>query len=69
MPEIVCEECGKRMFHENQTTLDIENKIHKKFCRKIEGETHSYMHKDHRHGESFDSERQADTEGSPVLKK
>ncbi len=69
MPEIICEDCGKRLYHENQTTLDIENKIHKKFCRKREGETHSYMHKEHGHDQTFDPERQADTEGRPVLKK
>ncbi len=69
MPEIICESCGKRMFHENQTTLDVENKIHKKFCREKEGATHSYMHRDERHTDTFDPERQIDTEGNPVLKK
>ena len=69
MPEIICEECGKRLFHENETTLKIEESIHKKFCRKTEGETHSYMHRDDAHNETFDPERDADTEGKPVLKK
>ena len=46
MPEIICEDCGKRLFHENEDTLKIEDAIHKKFCRKKEGETQSYMHRD-----------------------
>ena len=69
MPEIICEECGKRLFHENETTLKIEETIHKKFCRKKEGETHSYMHKDPQHMNTFDEEREIDTKGKPVLKK
>ncbi len=68
MPELVCEECGKRMFHENETTLKVEAKIHGKFCRKREGSAHSYMHRDPLHPGPFDPERQADTDGSPVLK-
>ncbi len=69
MPEIVCEECGRRMYHENPTTLEIEAKIHKKFCRKAKGSTHSYMHREPGHDGFFDAERQADTEGRAVLKK
>ena len=68
MPEVVCEECGKRLFHENETTLAIEETIHKKFCRKKMGETHSYMHRDVAHMDTFDPERQNDKEGTPVLK-
>jgi len=37
MPEIICEDCGKRIFHENETTLKIEEAVHKKFCRRAEG--------------------------------
>jgi hypothetical protein len=69
MPEIICQDCGKRLFHENETTLKIEEAIHKKFCRKQEGETHSYMHKDDSHQETFDSERENDLSGKPILKK
>ena len=69
MPEIICEECGKRMFHENETTLKVEEAIHKKFCRKTEGETQSYMHRDPEHMDTFDLERSTDTEGKSVLKK
>ncbi len=68
MPEIICKDCGKRMYHENQTTLDIEGTIHKKFCRKKTGETQSYMHRDIAHQDTFDSERQTDADGTPVLK-
>ncbi|MFB5598344.1 MAG: hypothetical protein ACE5RJ_04950 [Nitrosopumilaceae archaeon] len=69
MPEIICEDCGKRLFHENETTLQVEEKIHKKFCRKTEGETQSYMHRDEQHMDTFDAERTVDTEGKAVLKK
>ncbi len=68
MPEIICGDCGKRLFHENETTLKIEETVHKKFCRKKTGETHSYMHRDASHRDSFDPERTSDAEGTPVLK-
>ncbi len=69
MPEIICPDCGKRLFHENETTLKIEEKIHSKFCRKKEGENHSFMHRDQTHMETFDSEREHDTVGNAILKK
>lgn len=69
MPEIICNDCGKRMFHENEATLKVEESIHKKFCRKQPGEDHSYMHKDHQHSTTFDAERENDAKGNPVLKK
>jgi hypothetical protein len=69
MPEIICQDCGKRLFHENETTLKIEETIHSKFCRKTEGETHSFMHRDLSHMQTFDSERENDSTGTPVLKK
>ena len=68
VPEVLCEACGKRMFHENPTTLAVEEKIHKKFCREGGG-YHSYMHRDASHPTPFDAERTSDTEGAPVLKK
>jgi len=68
MPEIICEDCGMRLFHENADTLKIEENIHKKFCRKKEGETHSYMHRDSAHMQTFDAERAADEKGKPLLK-
>ncbi len=69
MAEFVCPDCEQRMFHENETTLEIQKKIHSKFCRKNIGETHSYMHRDPEHMQTFDAERENDTKGVPVLKK
>lgn len=68
MPEAICPVCGKRLFHENIDTLKIQETIHGKFCRNKEGETHSYMHRDPAHMETFDAERENDSEGNPVLK-
>ena len=69
MPEWICPDCGIRLFHENETTLEIEKTIHSKFCRKKQGETHSFMHRDPAHMETFDAERENDSTGTPVLKK
>lgn len=69
MPELICKDCGKRMFHENEDTLKIQESIHKKFCRKKEGETYSFMHKDPAHTQPMDAEREIDSKGGPVLKK
>lgn len=32
MPEFTCPECGKKLFHENETTLTVEKQVHGKFC-------------------------------------
>ncbi len=69
MHEIICPDCGKSLFHDNETTLKIEETIHSKFCRKKEGENHSFMHRDQAHMETFDSEREHDTAGTAILKK
>ncbi len=69
MPELTCPDCGKRLFHENEDTLKIQETVHEKFCRKKMGETQSYMHRDLTHMSTFDSERENDDVGSPVLKK
>ncbi len=69
MPEFTCPDCGKHLFHENEITLKIEETIHSKFCRKIQGETHSFMHRDLAHMKTFDSERENDTAGTAILKK
>lgn len=45
MAEFICPDCGKKMYHENQTTLEIEKGVHKKFCSKKPGDTQSYMHR------------------------
>lgn len=68
MPEIICKDCGKKMVHENEDTLKIEEAIHKKFCRKKAGEVFSYMHRDPAHTSTFDDERASDQKGKPVLK-
>jgi len=68
MPEIVCEACGKRMFHENADTLKAEDAIHKKFCRKEAG-AYSYMHRDSQHNRPMDPEREVDADGKPILKR
>ena len=69
MPEIICQDCGKRMFHENEDTLKIEDSVHKKFCRKNEGATESYMHREKSSQASMDDERTIDNEGKSVLKR
>ncbi len=68
MPEFICEECGRREFHENEDTLKMMVNIHEKFCRKKEGETHSFMHRDDEHDEPMDAERANDEKDVPVLK-
>jgi len=69
MPELTCPDCGLHMFHENEVTLKIQQTIHSKFCRKKMGESHSFMHRDPTHMNTFDSERENDTSGTPILKK
>jgi len=68
MPEIICEECGAKIFHENMDTAKIQEAIHKKFCRQKMGATHSYMHRDSAHMSTFDEERAADQKGKPLVK-
>ena len=43
-------------------------KIHENFCRKREGENHSFMHRDDEHNEPMDTERATDEKDVPVLK-
>jgi hypothetical protein len=68
MAEIVCSDCGLKMFHENEETLKIQENVHKKFCRKKKGEAHSFMHRDPQHMSTFDEERASDQKGKPILK-
>jgi hypothetical protein len=68
MAEIICNDCGKKMFHENEETLKIEESVHKKFCRKKIGDDYSYMHRDAGHMTTFDSERESDAKGKSLLK-
>lgn len=69
MPEIICTDCGKRMFHENEDTLKIEDSVHKKFCRKKQGASESYMHREKIGQAPMDEERTVDNDGKPVLKR
>ncbi len=68
MPEFVEEETGRRLYHENETTLDIEKAIAKKFIPKKGEATSSYMHRDMDEEEPFDVDRAVDVEGVPILK-
>jgi len=34
MPEFICEECGRREFHENEDTLKMMIKLHENFAAK-----------------------------------
>ena len=67
MPEFVEEETGRRLYHENETTLEIEKAIAKKFIPKKGDETSSYMHRDMDEEEPFDVDRAVDVDGVPVL--
>ncbi len=66
MPEFVEEETGRRLFHENDTTLEIEKAIAKKFIPKKGDVTSSYMHRDMDEEERCDVDRATDEEGVPV---
>ena len=56
MPEFIEEETGRRLYHENETTLDIEKEIAKKFTPKKGEVTSSYMHRDMDEEEVYDVE-------------
>jgi hypothetical protein len=68
MPDFVCENCGRREFHENEDTLKMMEKIHAEFCRKREGQDHSFMHRDDGNKDSMDAERANDEKDVPILK-
>ena len=59
MPEFICGQCGKREFHENEDTLKMMVKIHGEFCRKKDGEDHSFMHRDDEHNDLWILKEQA----------
>ena len=67
MPEFIEEETGRRLYHENETTLDIEKEIAKKFTPKKGEVTSSYMHRDMDEEDPYDVDRAIDAEGVPVL--
>ena len=62
MPEFVDEKTGKRIYHENDTTLKIQQNVEKKFETKGR-----FMHRDFDDDQPYDAERAADEEGKPIL--
>ena len=67
MPEFIEEETGRRLYHENETTLDIEKAIAKKFVPKKGEVTSSYMHRDMDEEEPMDADRATDDDGVSVI--
>ena len=68
MPDFICENCGRREFHENDDTLKMMIKIHEEFCRKREGQDQNFMHRDDVSEDPMDTERATDEEDVPILK-
>jgi len=62
MPELIDEKTGKRIFHENETTLKIQEAIEKKFDTKG-----SFMHRDLDDDEPYDAKRAVDEDGKSLL--
>ena len=62
MPDFVDEKTGKRIFHENEITLKIQQTVEKKFATKG-----SFMHRDFDDDQPYDAKRAADEEGKPIL--
>ena len=67
MPEFIEEETGRRLYHENETTLDIEKAIAKKFVPKKGEVTSSYMHRDMDEEKPMDADRATDDDGVAVI--
>ena len=68
MPDFICENCGRREFHENEDTLKMMIKIHEEFCRKRVGQDQSFMHRDDISEDPMDAERATDEKDVPILK-
>ena len=68
MPDFICENCGRREFHENDDTLKMMIKIHEEFCRKRVGQDQSFMHRDDISEDPMDTERAHDEKDVPILK-
>ena len=68
MPDFICENCGRREFHENEDTLKMMIKIHGEFCRKRAGQDQSFMHRDDVSEDPMDTERATDEKDVPILK-
>ena len=62
MPESIDEKTGKRIFHENENTLKIQENVEKKFNTKG-----SFMHRDFDDDQPYDAKRAVDGEGKPIL--
>ena len=62
MPEFVDEKTGKRIFHENETTLKAQQTVEKKFESKG-----SFMHRDFDDDQPYDAKRAVDEEGKSIL--
>ena len=68
MPEYIDPKSGKRLFHENDTTLAIEKNILEKFRRKDYTFAQSYMHRSSVESEVVDGERAMDNKGKSIVK-
>ena len=67
MPEHVDKKTGKRLYHENETTLNIEKAILGKFEPKSGKGSSSYMHRDSIDEDPMDVDRTLDDDGKLVL--
>jgi len=67
MPEHVDKKTGKRLYHENETTLNIEKTVLGKFEPKSGKGPSSYMHRDSIDEDSMDVDRTLDDDGKLVL--
>ena len=69
MAEFICPDCGKRLYHENDTTLEIEKGVHKKFCTKTPGDVKSFVHRESNDNAPIVGQRTSDDDGKPILKR
>ena len=67
MPEHVDKKTGKRLYHENETTLNIEKTVLGKFEPKSGKGPSSYMHRDSIDEDSIDVDRTLDDDGKLVV--
>ena len=67
MPEFVEEETGRRLYHENETTLEIEKAIAKKFIPKKDEGASGYMHRESDEESPMDADRAVDEEGLSLV--
>ena len=67
MPEFIDEKGGKRIYHENETTLEVQKKILAKFSGKYD-DGESYMHRKSHDAKVMDEVRAKDAAGNPVIK-